>query len=337
MNDSVLTTRRCIGARAWTATATAALACATAVLTFAAPMRPARADDKVIGISFPNASIIGAVVTEIEAAKKKGAEMGYKVVVDDPGTDLNKQINTIKTWSQQKIGCMVVNTMQPAAFESVAKQAMAGGTKWITYGQKIDNQDATVGYAQYKDGRTLGEAAGQWITDTQSGKAKVVILGYEKGVWGQQRGSGIKDGLKAKAPNAEIVAEQDAISPTEGLNTTRTILQAHSDANVILGVEDPATEGAYKAWLAAGKDKTDANAFIGGMDGTVPALKLLKEGDTVYRASMAIPLIAVGEAMVTKCDELIKGKNDGDQIVPLELVGPKSPKAEEYLKQQGEG
>jgi ribose transport system substrate-binding protein len=303
----------------------------------AGSLNPAMAEEKVIGISFPNASIIGAVVTEIEAAKKKGAEMGYKVVVDDPGTDLNKQINTLKTWTEQKIGCMVVNTMQPAAFESVAKQARADGIKWITYGQKIHNQDATVGYAQYKDGHTLGEAAGQWIIDTQGGKAKVIILGYEKGVWGQQRGSGIKDGLKAKAPNAEIVAEQDAISPTEGLNTTRSILEAHPDANVILGVEDPATEGAYKAWLAAGKNKSDPNAFIGGMDGTVPALKLLKEGDTVYRASMAIPLIAVGEAMITKCDELINGKNDGDQIVPLELVTPKSPKAEEYLKQQGQG
>jgi ribose transport system substrate-binding protein len=311
------------------------MACGAAALAFAtAPS--ASAAEKVIGISFPNASIIGAVVTEIQAAKKKGAEMGYKVVVDDPGTDLNKQINTLKTWTSQKIGCMVVNTMQPAAFESVAKQARADGIKWITYGQKIENQDATVGYAQYKDGHTLGEAAGKWITATQGGKANVVILGYEKGVWGQQRGSGIKDGLKASAPNAKIVAEQDAISPTEGLNVTRTILEAHPDANVILGVEDPATEGAYKAWIADGKNKDDPNAFIGGMDGTAPALKLLKQGGTVYRASMAIPLIAVGDAMIAKCDELIKGKNDGDEIVPLELVTPKSPKAEEFLKQQGE-
>ena len=209
----------------------------------AAPLRPAMADEKVIGISFPNASIIGAVVTEIEAAKKKGAEMGYKVVVDDPGTDLNKQINTLKTWTEQKIACMVVNTMQPAAFESVAKQARADGIKWITYGQKIDNQDATVGYAQYKDGRTLGEAAGQWITDTQGGKAKVMILGYEKGVWGQQRGSGIKDGLKAKAPNAEIVAEQDAISPTEGLNTTRSILRGASRRQCDPGRRRPGYRG----------------------------------------------------------------------------------------------
>ncbi len=299
-------------------------------------VKSALADEKIIGISFPNASVIGAVVTEIEAAKKKGAAMGYKVVVDDPGTDLNKQINTIKTWTEQKIGCMVVNTLQPAAFESVAKQAMGAGVKWITYGQKIENQNATVGYAQYDDGHTLGADAGKWITDKQGGKAKVVILGYEKGVWGQQRGKGIKDGVLSTAPNAEIVAEQDAISPTEGLNVTRSILQAHPDANVILGVEDPATEGAYKAWLASGKDKADPNAFIGGMDGTVPALKLLKEGGTVYRASMAIPLVAVGDAMITTCDALIKNMSDGDHIVPLELVTEMSPKAGKYLQQQGE-
>ncbi|SHO65596.1 ribose transport system substrate-binding protein [Pseudoxanthobacter soli DSM 19599] len=301
-----------------------------------ASLGPAFAENKKIAVSFPNASVIGAVITSLDAAKEKGKEMGYDVIVDDPGTDLNKQINTIKTWIGQKVDVIVVNTLQPAAFESVAKQAREAGVVWITYGQKIENQDATVGYAQYPDGRQLGEYAGQWVTDKLGGKAKAIILGYEKGIWGQQRGSGIKDGLLAKAPNVEIVAEQDAISPTEGLNVTRSLLQAHPDANVILGVEDPATEGAYKAWVAAGKDPADPTGFIGGMDGTVPALKLLKQGGTVYRASMAIPLVQVGYAIVETGDKLLKGEKTGDVIVPLELVTEKSPKAEEYLKQQGE-
>jgi len=314
----------------------AVTAIGAALLGTAAFGSTAFAENKKIAVSFPNASVIGAVITSLEAAKAKGKEMGYDVVVDDPGTDLNKQINTIKTWVEQKVPVIVVNTLQPAAFESVAKQAREAGIIWITYGQKIENQDATVGYAQYPDGRTLGEYAGEWVTKNQGGKGKAIILGYEKGVWGQQRGAGIKEGLLAKAPGVEIVAEQDAISPTEGLNVTRSLLQAHPDANIILGVEDPATEGAYKAWIAAGKDKADPVGFIGGMDGTVPALKLLKEGGTVYRASMAIPLVQVGYAIVETGDKLLKGEKTGDVIVPLELVTEKSPKAEEYLKQQGE-
>lgn len=296
---------------------------------------PALAQDKLIAVSFPNASVIGAVVTTLDAAKKKGATMGYKVVVDDPGSDLNKQINTIKTWIDQKVPVIVVNALQPAAFEAVAKQARAAGIKWITYGQKIENQDATVGYAQYDDGRKLGEYAGKWVTEKLGGQAKVIFLGYEKGAWGQQRGNGIKDGLLAFAPKAQIVAQQDAISPTEGLNATRSLLQAHPDANVILGVEDPATEGAYKAWVASGKNPADPKAFIGGMDGTVPALQLLKKGGNVYRASMAIPLVAVGDAIVDTADRLLKGENTGDVIVPLELVTERSPRADAYLKEQG--
>lgn len=331
MTKSSEITRRKFSKRVATAFAAAALT----VSTFGMASQ-ALAANKKIAVSFPNASVIGAVITSLDAAKVKGKEMGFDVIVDDPGTDLNKQINTIKTWIEQKVEVIVVNALQPDAFESVAKQAREAGIVWITYGQKIQNQDATVGYAQYPDGRTLGEYAGTWVTDKQGGKAKVIILGYQKGVWGQQRGSGIKEGLLAKAPNVEIVAEQDAISPTEGLNVTRSLLQAHPDANVILGVEDPATEGAYKAWIASGKDPKDPNAFIGGMDGTVPALKLLKEGGTVYRASMAIPLVQVGDAIVTTADAIIKKTNKGDVIVPLELVTEKSPKAEDYLKQQGE-
>ncbi|MEI5682714.1 sugar ABC transporter substrate-binding protein [Mesorhizobium sp. CGMCC 1.15528] len=298
-------------------------------------MREALAEEKIIAISFPNSSTIGAVTTSLNQSRAKGAEMGYKVVVDDPGADMNKQINTLKTWIQQKVPVIVCVTPQPAVFESIAKQAREAGIKWITYGETLKNQDATVGYAQYDDGRRLGEYAGQWIAEKLGGKAKVAILGYQKASWGQLRGKGIKDGLLAKVPDVEIVAEQDAINPSDGLNVTRAILQANPDVNVILGIEDPATEGAYKAWVASGKDKADPNGFIGGMDGTIPALTLLKDGGTVYRASMAIPLKGVGDAIVTTADRLLKGENTGDTIVPLELVTEGSPKAADYLKEQG--
>lgn len=293
------------------------------------------AQEKVIAISFPNSSKIGAVITLLNQAKIRGKELGYTVVVDDPGTDLNKQVNTIKTWIQQKVAVIVCVVLQPDVFIALAKQAHEAGIKWITYGDKIENQDATVGYAQYDDGRRLGEYAGKWVNENLGGKANVAVLGYEKGSWGQLRGNGIKKGLKSVAPDVTIVVEQDAITPTEGLNVTRTILQAHPDVNVILGVEDPATEGAYKAWIAAGRDPKQKGVFIGGMDGTVPALKLLQEGDNIYQASMAVPLKAVGNAIVDLAHKLVTEGKAQDNIVPLELVTPGSPAAGKYLKEQG--
>ena len=293
------------------------------------------AQDKVIAVSFPNYSIQGSVITTLDQAKARGEELGYKVILNDPGTDLNKQMNTIRTWIEQKVPVIIAVTLNPEVFESVAKKARDAGIVWITYAGKLENQDATVGFTHYDNGFTLGAYAGEWINENLGDEAEVVILGYEKAAWGQRRGSGIREGLLSQVPNANIVAEQDAISPAEGLNVTRSILQAHPTANVILGIEDPATEGAYKAWVASGRDANDPKAFIGGMDGTVPALRLLREGESVYRASMAIPLRGLGNAMVELADDILKGKNDGDRMVPMELVTRKSPLAQKYLDEQG--
>lgn len=207
--------------------------------------------------------------------------------------------------------------------------------KWITYAGKLENQDATVGFQQYENGYTLGVYAGKWLKEHSAKKNNIMLLGYEKGSWGQSRAKGIKDGVKSIVADPNFVAEQDAISPAEGLDVTRTLLQAHPDANVILCIEDPACEGAYKAWVASGRDKSDPNAFIGGMDGTPEALKLLRQGGTVYQASMAIPLKKLGDAMAELSNDLVDGKHPGDRMVPMELVTDKSPLAEVYLKEQG--
>ena len=77
---------------------------------------------------------------------------------------------------------------------------MKPGTIWMTYGETLENQDATVGFSQYDDGRRLGEYAGQWITENLGGNAKVAILGYDLATWGRLRGGGIEDGLLAIRP-----------------------------------------------------------------------------------------------------------------------------------------
>jgi ribose transport system substrate-binding protein len=312
-----------------------ALGALTLGLASAASLPAFAQSSKTIAVSFPNSSKIGAVIISLDQAKKRAAELGYELVVDDPGSDMNKQVNAIKTWIEQKVAVIVCNVPNPAAFETLAKQAREAGIYWITYGDRITNQDATVGYDQYNDGRKLGAYAGQWINENLGGEAKVALLGFDLMIWGQARTKGIEEGLAEAAPKAAIVAKQNAITPTEGLNVTRTILQANPEVNVILGVEDPATEGAYKAWVASGRDPKQGGIFIGGMDGTAPALTLLQQGDNVYKASMAIPLRRVGDAIAETAHELVTKGKAPDNIVPLELVASGSPLAAQYLAEPG--
>ena len=146
------------------------------------------AQEKVIAVSFPNYSKQAPVITTLDETKRRGQELGYTVVLDDPGDDLNKQVNTIKTWISQKVSVIIAVALNPEVFEGIAKQARDAGIIWLTYAAKLQNQDATIGFDLYEPSFELGTYAGKWIKDNLADEAQVVILGFEKGAWGQKAG-----------------------------------------------------------------------------------------------------------------------------------------------------
>jgi ABC-type sugar transport system substrate-binding protein len=291
-------------------------------------------EKKTIAVSFPNSSKEGAVQFEMNFARAKAKELGYEFILDDPQGDLNRQVSTIKTWITQDVDAIVAVALDPNVFEGVAREAREKGIKWITYGSALKNQDGQIDLQQHLGGETIGKMAGQWLTRHHDGKGKVALLTYEEGEWARQRRVGIESGLKATAPAAKIVARQDALSETEGLNVTNTLLQAHSDLNAVLAIEETATEGAYEAFLRKGRPKNDPDVFLAGIDGTLKALQLLEQGDTMYRGSAALSLKDIGVGIVTEADRLIKG-GSGVYKVPITPLHAGDPEVAKFLKEWG--
>lgn len=291
-----------------------------------------------IAISFPNATKQASVSRELVFAKAKAKELGYELIVDDPLDDLNKQVSTIKTWIEQDVDAIVGVALDPKVLSSVAKDAQAKGIKWITYGVPLDEQDAVIDFQLKLGGETLGKLAGEWIAenkDALGGKAKVALLTFEEGAWARDRKAGMLEGLEAAAPGAfEVVAEQDALSETEGLDVISTILQAHPDVNVVLGVAESGSVGAYRAFVNGGHEPGDPKVFIGGIDGTAESLELLAKGDTMYRGSASISLKAVGEAFVTVPDKLLNGES-GNYLVEYVPLTAGDPAAGDLLEEWG--
>jgi len=250
---------------------------------------------KVIAISFPNGTKQDAVLKEFDVAKQTAKEQGYELVIDDPGTDQQKQINTMDTWIQQGVMAIIAQPVAPETIEAEAQKARDAGIKWITYANTIQNQDATLGFDHVAGGNEIGKAACDYVKANLGGKAEVALLTYEPGAWAQKRREGIEQGMASCGATMDVVAKQDALSQTEGLNAMNTILQAHPDVNVVLAVEETATEGAYQALTNAGKSADDPKLFLAGIDGTKHALELIQQG-TSYRASAALSLSEVGGA-----------------------------------------
>jgi ribose transport system substrate-binding protein len=225
---------------------------------------PSGAAAKTIAISFPNGTKQDAVLKEFEVAKATAAAEGYTIIIDDPGQDQQKQVNTIETWIQQGVGAIIAQPVAPETIASVASKARAAGIKWVTYANKVDEQDATLGFDHVAGGNAIGKQACEYAKTKLGGSAKAVLLTYEKGPWAQRRREGIEQGLASCGASIETVAKQDALSQTEGLNAMGSILQANPEVNLVLAVEETATEGAFQALTNAPSCSSPASTAPSG-------------------------------------------------------------------------
>jgi ribose transport system substrate-binding protein len=260
--------------------------------------------------------------------------MGYTLLIDDPGADENQQVNTIRTWIQsKKVAAIVCSTIDDEVVNSVAKQARDAGIKWVTFASKIPNQDATLGLPHKVGGEELGKAAAAWINENLGGNAKVGMLTNSPAGWARERADGILAELKAGAPGAQVVASQDALTASDGLAKTATMLQAHPDLDVVLAADDTPALGAYQAFQNAGHAKDDPKIFIGGVNGSQDQLKLVTEG-TMLRSEAAFNQKILGEGFVVLPDRLLHGR-PGDLLTSVTMVDKDSPEIDKLLSYFG--
>ena len=298
----------------------------------------ATADDvKTIGISFPHAGqpIVDRLIT---FGKVKGATMGFEIIVDDPGDDLTRQIGTIETWIDGQAVDVVVAVVpnSPEVFNAMAKRSREAGIPWITYAASISNESAFLTWRHERGGYMLGEEASKWINARPGGKAKVAILGFEQGQWARDRRKGIETALAEHAPGAEVVAQQDALQPSVGASVTGSILQAHPDLNAVLAIVPGGGEGAYQAFLNAGRAMDDPDVFVGDVDGSARSLTLISQG-TFYRAASALNLKDIGEAIPVLAADLIPDDEAEDIVIPYVMIrSGESEKARPYIEQWSE-
>ncbi|WP_040796913.1 sugar ABC transporter substrate-binding protein [Nocardia higoensis] len=282
------------------------------------------ADAPTIAVSFPNYSRTPALQVEMRAAERRAAERGYRIVLDDPGQDIDKQVSTIRTWIPQQYDAIVAVALDATALEGIAAKVVESGTKWITYGSSLQNQSGEIDMQQEAAGATLGRLAADWFNEKHGGTGEVAILTYEEAEWARKRRESLEATLAAAAPGVRVVARQDALSETEGLDATKNILQAHPGLNGVLAISESASVGAYSAL----PDKYSADMYVGGMDGDREAIEAIAAGGA-YRGSAALDLPALGEGLVTTAIDAAEGAESAVYRVTYVPVTAGSPELEQ--------
>jgi ribose transport system substrate-binding protein len=310
------------------------IACASAIVLGVAGLaaaagsaQPGATQKGTIAIMFPNASQ-PIVVRVLDVAKQEAKRRGYTFLISDPGNDLNKQVGVVETWIQQKVDAIESVAPEPQVFEKIAAKARKAGIVWVTYAASLKNEDATVTWPHYRGGLLLGQEAGRWIKANRGrlgAKPKIALLTFEQGEWSRERRRGIEAGLKQTASGMyQVVAKQDSLEAPGSTSIISTTLQAHPDLSAVLCVIDTPCEGAYQAFINAGKKKNDPNLFVGGLDGTPRAFDLIRQ-KTFYRASAALRLHDIGVAVIKAPADILETGKKKDVIVPYTLLTARTP------------
>jgi ribose transport system substrate-binding protein len=255
-----------------------------------------------------------------DAAKKRAEELGYAATIYDSKNDPATEAATIDSIISRGFKAILFNpTDSDASIPNVSK-AKAAGIPVFCIDREINTNDAATSQI-LSDSYAGCVKLGQYFVEQVGEKGNYAeLLGIEGDNNTKNRSEGFHSvvdqfaGLKCKdKQNANFDRE-------EGAKVMASILQADPDIVAVFCGNDAMALGAYRALLAAGKDK---QVKVFGFDGADEVVKLVGE-KKIAATAMQFPK-KMARTAAEFADQWIKGdKRDFDQkiLVGVELVTP---------------
>ena len=261
---------------------TALSAIALAAVLTAGAYGTAEAADCKVGIAMYTLSapyFAAQLAAAAEEAKKDGCEVSQS----DGQNDMGKQIADIEDMVAKGVNLLILNPRDPEGLVAAANAATKAGVKVVVMDSSINPKAHVVTQVRSSNDQN-GFLVGEWLAKKMEGKPiKMILLSGSQGnEVGRDRRLGVFKGLlEGQLVNEghagfEVLGQGwGAWSTDGGLKAAEDQLQAHPDANVILGENDSMVLGAIKALEAANKKGV---LVLAAADGQKEALALIKQG-----------------------------------------------------------
>ncbi len=235
---------------------------------------------------------------QLEVMRPIVEDAGYEFVTDDPGWDIQTQVNDWENWIQRgDIKAIMGYPVQSDSTVAVSEKAQAAGIPVLGYASAWQGTSSAVKLNNHEDGVTLGEAAGAWIKEEygSAGTQPVALLGYWDTDLGRERSEGIVEGLKNSGADVNV-NEISVISLDDGYAAAQSQLAAQPDTKIWLGMASETLQGAYQYLMDQGVAKDDPSYLLGALDATDEVLDIYGVDDSIWRLSYILPAKVLGEA-----------------------------------------
>lgn len=299
-------------------------AIALAVAVAAGSLSAADAAACKVGVSMYTLSapyFAAQLAAAVDQAKKAGCEVSQS----DAQNDMNKQVADVEDMVSKGVKLLILNPRDPEGLVPAADAATAAGVKVVVIDSAINPKARIVTQVRSSNDQN-GYLVGLWLAKRMQGTPiKLLLLSGSQGnEVGHDRRLGVFKGLvegqlvnEGKSGFQVLGQGWGNWAQEEGLKAAEDLLQAHPDANVVLGENDSMVLGALKALDAAGKKDV---LVLAAADGQKEALALIKEGkygatglndpDLVARTAVDIGLKALKGELTADFPKLSLTKPD---------------------------
>lgn len=252
-------------------------------------------------------------ITWINAMQEKCDELGIELVVTDEQSDVSKQISSIENFMAMGCQAIIINVFDEEGIKDIVKQATDQGIFVMVHDGKIESASCLVNVDNHTFGYNIGQAAAEWIKANpelkDAERVEVGLLQMTTIPVLKERGEGVVDALAELAPNAVVVAEQDANTVEVGVTMGENFIQAHPDMKVVCGINDAGVMGAYEAFTAAQYTGEDIGMF--GGDGEAYDLIAMP---SVYRGTVALSIVDTAYDVIQTCYDGVNGEDTPEEI-----------------------
>lgn len=270
---------------------------------------------KKIGITIQNYenAYWAGVMSKLDKILK---DEGYEATIVGCEENSGKQIEQIENFITSGCDLIMVHPNDADAVEEVCGRAMKEGIKVMCWDNPMENTTANWVLDNTELGKEIGKTAA-FINEhyTADKKAEVCVIGKPDTQVLLERQNGIEAGLKENCQdNYEIVATIDGVVNNEVQSKAETVLQAHPDCKVWVGVGAGAMIGSNTALLAkyGGEGKIPEDCGVITTDVTSEQLDALQSGKTAVRAIVGFEGSNTDTAQA--CFEMFKRILDGEEF-----------------------
>ncbi len=256
---------------------------------------------------------------------------GWDYTIVDCENNAGTQVGQVENFIISGCDLIMVHPADAKSLEGICSEAMEADIKVMCWDDPMENTTANWVLNNTELGREIGKTAAEFINDnyTEDDKALVTVIGYPSTKVLLERADGIKEGLEENCEdNYEIIAEVDGLEAPEAQTNVETVMSAHPDANVFVGVGAGAMIGANEALLAEfGKGKIPENYGVITTDVTQQQLDSLKSGEEAVRAIVGFEGSNedTAKACVEMFERILSGEDFGSERNVYRTIGPITP------------